>query len=484
MEHADEAVRERRPGGAAPHQSVAFCGLARAARRPTRVARPGVELAARRPWPADPHRLRLGAPDAGQRPTSSAGFAARGWWPATAWQSSSPRQPREAAGAVGARPRSLGCARATGSTGWKPRAPRASARGRPSGVCQRRGVFRLGPWDVEMGDPLRLLPRHPPPPRGLDHHGLPRASRLPDLDLPRGRAAGRANLVGRAVEETILVGGLREYAPGDPLRRIHWKASARHDSFMVREFDREPSGDLWLILDMDAGVQAGAEAEATQEYAVILAASLAAQYLRQGERAGRRAAGLGQTAPSAAARPRAGPAVAHPRGAGAGGTGAGSRAGRSAAAVGLEPGQRAHAGGHHALAGHGVGRAAPAPDRPRQCAERSAARRDHVRPAQRGPGALLGLRALLAGQRIPNVTIEQGFPFVARGQAQAAHDGVAHAVGLRPGDPGRSRRGGLTSVRRTTTSASPKARTGSSRLWRRYRPPTGWGVFLLALWPR
>jgi uncharacterized protein (DUF58 family) len=58
---------------------------------------------------------------------------------------------------------------------------------------------------------------------------------------------------------------------------------------MVHEFDREPSGDLWLILDMDAAVQAGKEAEATQEYAVILAASLAAQFLRQGER---RAVGL------------------------------------------------------------------------------------------------------------------------------------------------------------------------------------------------
>jgi uncharacterized protein (DUF58 family) len=117
----------------------------------------------------------------------------------------------------------------------------------------------------------------------------PRASRLPDLELPRGRAPGRSTSSLRAHEETILVGGLREYAPGDALRRVHWKATARPDALMVHEFDREPSGDLWLILDMDAAVQAGKEAEATQEYAVILAASLAAQYLRQGER---RAVGL------------------------------------------------------------------------------------------------------------------------------------------------------------------------------------------------
>jgi uncharacterized protein (DUF58 family) len=117
----------------------------------------------------------------------------------------------------------------------------------------------------------------------------PRASYLPVLELPRGRASGRATTAQRSPAETINVGGLRDFVAGDTLRRVHWKASARHDRLMVREFDREPSGDLWIIVDMDAGVQAGRAAEATQEYAVVLAASLAAQYAREGER---RAVGL------------------------------------------------------------------------------------------------------------------------------------------------------------------------------------------------
>lgn len=158
-----------------------------------------------------------------------------------------------------------------------------------AGVCRRRGVFRLGPWDLEMNDPLGFF--------RVTHHYpeittimvYPRASFLPNLELPRGRAPGRSTSSDRSVEETIQVGSVRQYAAGDPLRRVHWPATAHHGDIMVREFDREPSGDLWLIVDMDAAVQAGAEAEATQEYAVILAASLAAQYLRSGER---RAVGL------------------------------------------------------------------------------------------------------------------------------------------------------------------------------------------------
>ena len=70
------------------------------------------------------------------------------------------------------------------------------------------------------------------------------------------------------------------------MHRVHWPSTARHAQLMVREFDREPSGDLWLIVDMDADVQAGRDAEATQEYAVILAASLAGQFARSGERRG------------------------------------------------------------------------------------------------------------------------------------------------------------------------------------------------------
>ena len=158
-----------------------------------------------------------------------------------------------------------------------------------SGTCERRGVFRLGPTDLRMADPFGFFEVSHHYPATTTLMVYPRASYLPEFELPRGRAGGRSTAVERAPAETITVGGLRDYVPGDSLRRVHWRATARHERLMVREFDREPSGDLWLILDMDAAVQAGHGAEATQEYAVILAASLAAQYSREGER---RAVGL------------------------------------------------------------------------------------------------------------------------------------------------------------------------------------------------
>lgn len=158
-----------------------------------------------------------------------------------------------------------------------------------SGVCQRRGVFRLGPWNLVTADPLGLFEVRHHYPFTTTIMVYPRASFLPNIELPRGRAAGRAASSERAAMETILVGGVREYAPGDSLRRVHWHASAHHDRLMVREFDREPSGDVWLVVDLEDAVQAGKGAEATQEYSVVVAASLASLFTKGGER---RAVGL------------------------------------------------------------------------------------------------------------------------------------------------------------------------------------------------
>ena len=57
-----------------------------------------------------------------------------------------------------------------------------------TGVCQRRGVFQLGPWAVEMSDPLGFFAVTHHFPESATIIVYPRASRLPDLDLPSGRA--------------------------------------------------------------------------------------------------------------------------------------------------------------------------------------------------------------------------------------------------------------------------------------------------------
>ena len=157
---------------------------------------------------------------------------------------------------------------------------------RVSTVCKRRGLFTLGPWMVRMQDPFGLFTVTQ---RYRQTHSIlvvPPVMELPSVVLPRGVATGRAVARQPAADLTLNVSAIRPYAPPDPLRRIHWPSSAHHDTLMSKTFDAEVSGDLWIVLDLDAGVQAGEGEESTEEYGVILAASLADRMLRQNRAVG------------------------------------------------------------------------------------------------------------------------------------------------------------------------------------------------------
>ncbi len=69
--------------------------------------------------------------------------------------------------------------------------------------------------------------------------------------------------------------GLRDYRSGDPQRRIAWKASARHESLLVRETERLVDDDLQF--DHAALVGLGGEARIRRLTAWVLAAEAASR---------------------------------------------------------------------------------------------------------------------------------------------------------------------------------------------------------------
>lgn len=159
-------------------------------------------------------------------------------------------------------------------------------------LCTQRGVFTLGPIEITMGDPFGLFEASVRHNYSETFVVYPAIARLPMLLRPKGvsRGSGRANM--RSMDLTTNASSVRSYIPGDALNRIHWRTTARRtmpdqEELYVREYDIEPSGDVWLILDLQAEVQAGEGLLSTEEYGVILAASLADQLI-----AGQHAVGL------------------------------------------------------------------------------------------------------------------------------------------------------------------------------------------------
>lgn len=79
---------------------------------------------------------------------------------------------------------------------------------------------------------------------------------------------------------------LRLYAPGDELRRINWKASAKRGRLVTNEFETERVTDVLVVVDCSEGVSSKLFTFDAEEFEVELAASLCSQLLFQGNRVG------------------------------------------------------------------------------------------------------------------------------------------------------------------------------------------------------
>ncbi len=147
--------------------------------------------------------------------------------------------------------------------------------------CNRRGVFTLGGMTLETGDPFGIYTLTFEDPTASTLAVMPPVVSLPKFEILSGGWAGEGRANPRSQEETINASHPREMAPGDPMRWIHWKSTARHDRFFVRQFEGKPAGDWWILLDLDQDNVLGTGQDSTEEHSVVLAASLAARGLKE-----------------------------------------------------------------------------------------------------------------------------------------------------------------------------------------------------------
>ena len=72
---------------------------------------------------------------------------------------------------------------------------------------------------------------------------------------------------------------LRDFVPGDPLRTISWKATARLDRLICREFEDERTGDVVLVVDLRPVVRVGTGTRNTHDAAISGAIAVAEHVL-------------------------------------------------------------------------------------------------------------------------------------------------------------------------------------------------------------
>ncbi len=141
-----------------------------------------------------------------------------------------------------------------------------------------RGVIALGPLQLIVTDVLGVA-RSTSVVAGTDEIVV--APRTLTVDMPE---LGRGRLGRALLESSRRLGpgdfhGLREYTAGDEPRSIHWRASARTDDLMVKEFTVEGLHRCTVVFDPAPGAHGS---NVRFEHGVTAAASLVSSAMRAG----------------------------------------------------------------------------------------------------------------------------------------------------------------------------------------------------------
>ncbi len=122
--------------------------------------------------------------------------------------------------------------------------------GRYEVLCRPRGVYRVGPSKVTIGDPLGFT-------ESVSNFGsvdrivvYPRVEPL--AGVPTGR--GQDQTINTARASFWHSGGedfftLREYHQGDDLRKVHWPSSAKRDQLMIKQLEMPWQSRAFIMLD-------------------------------------------------------------------------------------------------------------------------------------------------------------------------------------------------------------------------------------------
>lgn len=152
-----------------------------------------------------------------------------------------------------------------------PLAPGEMARAAYALPTDRRGVFALGPLELELSDPFGLAVRSHAAAPGTQLTVYPRVDVIPPPPLAMGHdphaGADHASALTTLGEDFFA---LRPYETGDDLRRVHWASSAHTGDLMIRQEEMPWQGRATVVLDLRYPVHTDASLEA----AVSAAASV------------------------------------------------------------------------------------------------------------------------------------------------------------------------------------------------------------------
>jgi uncharacterized protein (DUF58 family) len=154
-------------------------------------------------------------------------------------------------------------------------------------AAPKRGSYVVGPTLIHFEDNLGFRESTSRLSNIDEFIVLPKIEDVGILDLKARRLGPWPGLIpSRRIGIGTEFFEISPYVPGDDLRRVNWKASARSRQLVTNDYEGEHVTDVLVVLDCSEGVMSGLFDFDVLEFQVSLAGSLCSQLIMQGNRVG------------------------------------------------------------------------------------------------------------------------------------------------------------------------------------------------------
>ena len=141
--------------------------------------------------------------------------------------------------------------------------------------CNRRGHYQIGPMVLETGDVMGLFRRFSLGAEPSYVTVLPKIVPLDAYDIASRRPMGEIRMRDNLFEDPTRLRGIRRWQTGDPMRRVHWAATARTGILHSKVYEPSSIAGATVILDMHVDSNPIRHEPVRGDLAVMAAAGIA-----------------------------------------------------------------------------------------------------------------------------------------------------------------------------------------------------------------
>ena len=152
--------------------------------------------------------------------------------------------------------------------------------------CNRRGYYQVGPLVLETGDMFGLNRRFRVLTDPMFLLIFPKIVSIESFDIASRRPIGEVVMTHRLFEDPTRIAGVRRYQDGDPLARVHWRATARTGKLQSKIYEPSTLAGATIVVDFHKDSFDSNDEPVRSELAVTAAASVANALQELGQQVG------------------------------------------------------------------------------------------------------------------------------------------------------------------------------------------------------